>query len=205
MTKSPIAERDRLHKEMRSAQETLNASSTRAQQVEREREQANEARIEAYAKKARREPRAEKAVDDAEAELVRLDKEAERLVAESNGARRALDRTRNELAALHVSELPAFAEQAEKETRAAIDALAAVEEPYRKAFDAWRAAEAAWSPLRAAIRERVERTEREEGIYPPGHALDAAAAVPGFPLPEPEAAFAASAPRPAGLRPKEAA
>ncbi len=201
----PLAERDRLQKQMRSAQEMLSANGARAQQVEREREQTNEARIEAYAKKARGEANAQKAVDEAEAELVRLDKEAERLVAESHGARRAYDQASNELAALYARELPAFAEEAEKKTRAAIDALSAVEEPYRQAFDAWRASEAAWAPLRSAIRGYVEHSEREAGIYPPGHELDAAAAVPEFPLPEPGAVFAGSVPRPAGLKRKEAA
>jgi hypothetical protein len=89
---------------------------------------------------------------------------------------------RRELASLYRTAWEQFAAAAERADEAAVEQLAALEQPYRAAHAAWQRASAMW-----------EEPMREHGADGPGRSI------PPWPLPHPDEAFIEAArPRPVG-------
>lgn len=129
--------------------------------------------------------------------LARRREQAQRTLADADAGHRALlDAAAGiprEIDRLHRERWPEFAELAEQETQAALEAMAELEATYRAAFDAWNRARAAWSTPISSLDPRKDGapTDLRPGLSP--------RSVPPFPLPTPAEAFAEHpAPRPRG-------
>lgn len=204
----PIAERARLEGELRSATAALQAVGERRKSLTTEGDDIDAERLRAYEALARGEQDAPKRVTAAEKRRTALLADIERVGVEMEGAKLARQNVSTELSRLLRDELATFADEADEHTQEAVEAIAAVEEPYRRALEAWQVAEAAWRPLLPAVRDAVEQGERDRGVYISGSRLAAAVGVAAFPLADAAHLFARVAsselvPRPAGLRPTE--
>jgi len=207
-TTDPRAERKRLEAELRSATEAGQEAGRQTAILKASMQELDAERLSGYEALARGSQQAAKEVEKAEKKRTALLADIERATVALEGARRARQNAEHELATLLHDDLATFVEDADRYTREAVDAFAAVEQPYREAVEAWRKAQAAWQPLLPAVRVTVQREEEERGVWSPPAVLAQASTVPAFPLPELAEQFGPVAsgelvPRPAGLTPTD--
>lgn len=185
----PLADRQRLEDEIRSAQgaadlANANAGRAKARQVLLIRE-----RIEAYSDSARGKEGAAERVEEIEEELAELAVTVERETAASEGALRGRRMAEEEHARLLRDHLPLFAEEAEEFTEQARAAMSELSGPYKAAAAAWAAAQANWAPLARAIREELVEAREAAGTFSAGAGDAEASRPPAFPLPAPGSVF----------------
>ncbi|MDX8152765.1 hypothetical protein SK069_14250 [Patulibacter brassicae] len=192
-------ERERLRGEIRAATLTGGELSARAVELRRQIAEADVEQSDNYARLARGqiERKQLKATNERRADL---QKELAEVTVESQGALRGRRQAEAELKALYERELDAFAKEAEKTTQAARAAMEALRGQYVQARELWGAAQAAWHPLTVAVRERVEASFADQGMYPSRDEVERLSRCPPCPLPSDVDVFDNDiAPRPLGL------
>jgi hypothetical protein len=157
--------------------------------TERHIEALHNERLEAYTRKARGMRSGQKDAERIEGEINESRRSIESTAAEIEGAQRAEDQAKDELASLLARELSTFAEEAEQATEAAIEAVAELETAYRRAHELWDQANVAWAPLAPATYTMHKLRAEEAGYYLPDTELMAASGVPPFPLRRPDEVF----------------
>lgn len=113
-------------------------------------------------------------------------------------SRRALQRAEakipGQIEQLHRDQWEAFAAHAEETTETARQALAVLEDAYRRAWAAWQEGTAAWQRPMADLDEQADADDLGARF---GHtAGNSPRTVPPWPLPHPDEVFAGGAPRP---------
>ena len=200
----PLAELERLQREYVSAQSSGDLHAANVGRANQTIARLTRERVSAHKEAARGREGAAERVEQVEQELAEATAYLDREQAASEGALQARREVEEEIARLRKVNLAQFAAEAEQLTEQARDALLELEDPYRRAVEAWDHARAKWAPLANAIREQVVESNERDGVY--ATVDPAVAAVPPFPLPEPGGVFEAAragslAARPEAIRP----
>ncbi len=164
-------------------------------------ERFNETRMRLYGDKARGRLNGLEELNEAERGWTEARQQAATAAQQQEAAKNAIQAVQNEISALYHAHLSVFAAEAERRTRVASEALAALAGPYEAAWHAWAQARAAWQPLQPAIFEAVMHAEHVEGVWSDRAQTHRDAMVPELPLPEPGFLAGIPAARPAAMQP----
>ncbi len=147
----PLAKRDELQRQKQNAYDEYAEQTQKRQRAERERGAANR-KLSAVESARATGGGSDAQVEKVAAEVASTIAAYEEALARGN---RALETTKSieaTLAQLYGDEFPAFAEEAEQVSKRADAAVNELVDAYRRAQEAWAAAQVAWGPLAHAVR-----------------------------------------------------
>lgn len=199
--RSVLAQHAALAQELKSAHAAENDYRSDLRRAKVAIERANAERLALYQKKARGTLEGLEDLNAAENEWHAARRDEASFEGQLEAARAAIETVQNEIQALYSVHLPTFAAEAEKRTREAGDALAALHEPYARAHHAWQQARAAWLPLQDAIYMAAATADHDDGIWRDQTKTQRSAQVPELPLPNPAFLHGIPAARPPAMEP----